>query len=231
MRYTMQLCLNLLTRSRTKFSNITNNFVGLERTKYTIHRDILTANSVFFHDALRGNSDEARDGAIKLEESIPQIFEIFTRWLYKKAIEFEHDEFWFRTLSNAWILGDELSASNFQNSIIDALISKFKDTRELTEVNTINNIYNKTVPGSPLRRLLVDFFAWQYTPDDARHSAPLSPEVHRDFIVDLADIALRGWDEGHARDFENAPFSTNPRMYHKLEKGKARRDERSDEIL
>jgi len=203
---------------------VTTIFVRLERTKFVIHRHLLIDKSAYFQGALYGVFDEARKGEMNLERVITHVFQVFAHWLYFKTIEFEDDKAWFRTLSNAWLLGHNISAPGFKNYIIDALIARVKDTGELPDVDTINNIYTKTFPGSPLRRLLVDLFAWQSDPDDGRDSACLSLEVDRVFVADLANASMMGWKEGKIRTWENAPFCTNPEAYHTLIKGKARRD-------
>jgi len=203
---------------------VTTIFVGLEQTKFIIHRHLLIEKSAYFQGAFYGDWDEARKGEMNLQWVIPYVFQVFAHWLYFQAIEFEDDKAWFRMLSNAWLLGHNLRAPGFQNAIIDTLISRVKDTGDVTDVETINTIYNKTIPGSPLRRLLVDLFAWQSDPDDEGHLACLSSEVDRVFLSDLAETSMRGWKEGKACNWENAPFCINPEGYHTLVKGKARRD-------
>lgn len=58
-------------------------YVGPERKRYLIHKDLLTKQSEFFDRALNGNFKEAEENSIYLEEESPAAFDLLVSLLYK----------------------------------------------------------------------------------------------------------------------------------------------------
>ncbi|KAI4717303.1 hypothetical protein E4T48_06531 [Aureobasidium sp. EXF-10727] len=56
------------------------------QTTYTIHKDLLTAESPFFSAALNGAFAEGLDQTVHLPEEKPEIFEWFLWWLYTGSL-------------------------------------------------------------------------------------------------------------------------------------------------
>ncbi|KAK3066575.1 hypothetical protein LTR53_017022, partial [Teratosphaeriaceae sp. CCFEE 6253] len=56
------------------------------RTKYVVHKELLTAASPFFAAALDGTFAEGLDQAVRLPEEKPEIFEWFLQWLYTGSL-------------------------------------------------------------------------------------------------------------------------------------------------
>ena len=61
-------------------------YVGPERKRYLIHKDLLTTQSEFFDRALNGNFKEAEQNLIYLEEESPAAFDLLVGWLYEGRI-------------------------------------------------------------------------------------------------------------------------------------------------
>ncbi|KAI4738494.1 hypothetical protein E4T50_11035 [Aureobasidium sp. EXF-12298] len=59
---------------------------GQGQTTYTIHKDLLTAESPFFSAALNGAFAEGLDQTVHLPEEKPEIFEWFLWWLYTGSL-------------------------------------------------------------------------------------------------------------------------------------------------
>ncbi|KAI5204702.1 hypothetical protein E4T39_03475 [Aureobasidium subglaciale] len=59
---------------------------GQGQTTYTIHKDLLTAESPFFSAALNGAFAEGLDQTVRLPEEKPEIFEWFLWWLYTGSL-------------------------------------------------------------------------------------------------------------------------------------------------
>lgn len=61
-------------------------YVGPERKRYLIHKDLLTKQSEFFDKALNGKFKEAEENSIYLEEESPAAFDLLVGWLYQGRI-------------------------------------------------------------------------------------------------------------------------------------------------
>jgi BTB/POZ domain len=61
-------------------------YVGPERKRYLIHKDLLTKQSEFFDKALNGKFKEAKENSIYLGEESPDAFDLLVGWLYQGHI-------------------------------------------------------------------------------------------------------------------------------------------------
>jgi hypothetical protein len=61
-------------------------YVGPERKRYLIHKDLLTKQSEFFDRALNGKFKEAEENSIYLVEESPVAFDLLVGWLYQDRI-------------------------------------------------------------------------------------------------------------------------------------------------
>lgn len=61
-------------------------YIGPERKRYLIHKDLLTKQSEFFDRALNGKFKEAEENSIYLEEESPAAFDLLVGWLYQGRI-------------------------------------------------------------------------------------------------------------------------------------------------
>lgn len=87
-----------------------------------------------------------------------QIFEMFTDWL-KTGFPDNKFDMAYLEYCHAYILGDFLQSPLFQNEIIDIIATKFRLSQNPPPA-MIKLTFTATPPSSPLRRLVVDAFAW-----------------------------------------------------------------------
>ncbi len=111
---------------------------------------------------------------VTFEDRDPKIFQIFADWLIKKTIVFkafgtlgedirrgvQTQSFEKEILVDAYLLGDFLEAPLFKTAVINELCSSFADRPRVPHKELVNLAYGNTEPGSPLRNLLADVFAF-----------------------------------------------------------------------
>ena len=61
-------------------------YVGEERKRFVVHKDLLTSQSEYFDKALNGNFKEAEENAIYFKEDDPVVVGYFVTWLYRGVI-------------------------------------------------------------------------------------------------------------------------------------------------
>ncbi|KAI4629083.1 uncharacterized protein J4E87_003344 [Alternaria ethzedia] len=60
-------------------------FVGYEKKRYNIHKDIICHHSEYFRTAFNGRWKESDEG-VTLEDVDPEVFNLFVHWLYAQAL-------------------------------------------------------------------------------------------------------------------------------------------------
>lgn len=137
---------------------------------FFIHCNLICTFSPFFNAACSGFWKESQESVVKLPEDYPEIFELYVKWLYtgelvKLSTNAEEEDYPEHTtltvLACAWFLGDKLLDSTFKNAAIDAIIERVRETNHYP-CALASFIYENTTEESPLRRLLVDFYAYAY---------------------------------------------------------------------
>jgi hypothetical protein len=112
--------------------------------------------SDYFHAAFGGSFREATEGKISLPDEREDVFDIFNHFIYSRVIadEKEHEFPWAK-LVRIWLFGDKYMIPSLQNSAMDALVEKYK-VNKVTPASQIRNIWEKTLPSSPLRKFILD---------------------------------------------------------------------------
>ena len=137
--------------------------VGAEANQRTwyLPKKILTHCSPFFDAALNGTFAEASSKAVDLPEDDPGAFEIWVLWLtLGKCNGVFHYRDYDHAYVRAWVFGDKLVCPAFK----DHVMFQFLDWCEQEEnvwPDTIRVVYKESPPGCKLRRLFVDWFAWE----------------------------------------------------------------------
>ena len=162
--------------------------VGPEKTVFTMHKGLLCAVSSYFKAALEGDFKEAQEQTIELSEDDPQAMKYFQLWLYTQEILDEGENVssmdW-RLLIGLYLLGEVRMIHKLQNEVIDLIIRKNPQETGFP-LQVMYEIYDKTCPMSPLRRIVVDMSArlgdldeWSWDFADGGERA------QRDFLKDL----------------------------------------------
>lgn len=127
-----------------------------------VHTSFATKSSSLFCAALKNDWKEAHEKRIDLPGTKVVDLQSYLQWLYTGRIaELNYDESPANsaTLIRLYILGDYLGDSRFSNAVIDTLLenSSYVVSGMVFESSTVDLAWEKTSPGSPLRRLLVSF--------------------------------------------------------------------------
>lgn len=158
---------------------------------FTVH-EYLLRQSPFFDRMLNGTWKEATERRVELPEDDPDVFTIYVSWLYWNQIptiptcESGQDDSEFLHLIQTYIFGDKIQDMAFQNTIVDAIIEKNRDSvrqglpskQSIPSPACVRLAYDNTLSGSPLRRLLVDL--WALT-----EGGKVDKETPRRFLEDL----------------------------------------------
>ncbi|KAF2158468.1 hypothetical protein M409DRAFT_71631 [Zasmidium cellare ATCC 36951] len=143
-----------------------------EELNIVIHKDLLCDNSPFFAASLKEDWKEGQEGKVPLPDDDYDTVELYRQWLYRDKLavrrpaqESGTDGVEFRNLVDAFIFGDKVQDGNFQDATIDALIAA-TNTPDLNNKTyypastTVDHAFKHTLEDSPLRRLLVDMYAY-----------------------------------------------------------------------
>ena len=154
-----------------------------------MHKGLLCSVSPYFRAALESDFKEAQEQVIELTEDDSQTMEYFQFWLYTQSIldkEETVSNISWHFLIELYVLGEIRLIATLQNQVIDLMIRKTIKDNQVPTLKTMYDIFDKTCPGSPLRKLIVDCSArlcnlptWQWDFIDGTERA------QRDFLKDL----------------------------------------------
>jgi hypothetical protein len=152
---------------------------GQMKETFLIHKEVACRGSVVFEKAFNSNFEEGLTQIYKLNDIDPDAFRFFSEWLYSEKLslldhEFESKEGWTDEekvchlakcikqdciLVELWVMGDRFAVKGLQNSVVGHM---FKVSRHCGFFNATcrRKIYETTMPGSQLRRLVVAQQAW-----------------------------------------------------------------------
>lgn len=148
--------------------------VGADGVTKTWHlpKELLINASPFFAAALIGSFVEAASKEVKLPEDDTDAFALFIRWLYigeTAAIDcicgYDYNEphrcpaASVQTYVQAWILGDKLGCPIFKDIAMLGLVRTYYP--ELINTKTVRIAYEKSAPGSKLRKCLLDLVRYE----------------------------------------------------------------------
>lgn len=170
--------------------------VGSEKVALHVHEGLICAHSPFFKAAMSNSWTEAQARVIELPEDDFVIVAIYLQFLYCRKLFYKEDKgdlpayhTEINRLTRLYIFGEKIQDSTFTDTIIDAFITRSKTTCDgiipFPGPPIIELVYANTVETSPLRRLLVDHYAWH-----ANEKFGLSG-VPTEYVRDLAVALLK----------------------------------------
>ncbi|THY39224.1 hypothetical protein D6C97_10372 [Aureobasidium pullulans] len=141
--------------------------VGPEKQAFSIHKDLLCFYSDYFRGAFDSSFKEAAEGKLSLPTEDPAIFDIFNGFIYTRqlrdATDVKGPNLSFITLVALWIFGDKYIVPALQNKAIDAFKERSDKLRSIPWQLHLRTIYDNTLHGSPLRRIITDMMAYEIT--------------------------------------------------------------------
>ena len=204
------------------FDDIACLVVGPEERVIKIHKGLLCSESAYFKAALGGRFKEAQEQRIQLLEEDPDVMDRFQRWIYTRNPyekgEVVKDASW-DLLVELCVFADNRLVTKLHNLMIDHIIEKEDLTHEIPAYK-LTFVYQKTLPSSPIRRLLVDLSArlglidtWGIVSEDESRRREY-PEL---FLRELVVALYKDKKSKEPRNFE--VFSCD---YHVHSEGEAR---------
>ncbi|KAF2419759.1 hypothetical protein EJ08DRAFT_665833 [Tothia fuscella] len=181
-------CLRTAFKSFDTTSTIV---VGPTKTEFLVHKDVATQQSPYFAAALNGSFSEGDSQTITLEEVDAKIFEHVVLWLY--AGRLEYTEFFFKdgkptyfTLLDIYSLADRLLIEGLRNAVVDRMAELAEATNSVPTPTDTHILYDSIRENSPLRRLILDLFAFKKTDNlISTHPDSWHPTFLRDLICKL----------------------------------------------
>lgn len=198
-------------------------YVGSAKQEYNVHEGLLTTHSPFFKAALGEAWAEGEARRISLPEDEPDTFGLYASWLYYRRIcsteeknDFDGWKVEIDRLILAYILGEKLQDVDFKDAVIDAMISragtKTDDGRQLYPgPHAVKTLYESTTESSPVRQLMVDYYAFHAPEELLRKNKELPADFFRD--LSFAFAARRN------QAIESPPLRVDKCYYHAHKKG------------
>ena len=143
--------------------------VGEVREPFFVHEPLIRASSAFFDKAMAKEWIESKQHTIVLPEDSPKIFALYVHWIYTGKMPVGRDEpgqkstLEYMELVDSYVLGDKILDTNFQNSVMDAIIEKSCIEANdgylwYPNASVIKHAYEKTTSSASIRKLLVDMY-------------------------------------------------------------------------
>jgi hypothetical protein len=144
--------------------------VGPKKELFTAHKNFVIHHSPVFEAAFSKCFIEGQTKAYALNETEPRTFEMFLEWVYGQniipSLPFDHFSIDPMAYCRLWILADKYQVPRLQNEIM-RFLWRLKSSIPVTPVpvekeishDNIQEIYDKTMNGSPLRMFLAEHMA------------------------------------------------------------------------
>ncbi|KAF2768529.1 hypothetical protein EJ03DRAFT_273984 [Teratosphaeria nubilosa] len=182
------------------------------KTKFMVHKELLTAASPFFDAALNSTFAEGMDNQVKLPEEKPDSFEWFLQWLYTGSLTNPHARFddgpdWqyaeqmarsdgdlrnhqgspkYFLLIDLFALSDRLLTTQLSNHILSTIARLSEATNSVPTPSDTWILYDSIPEGSKLRTLVLDLFAYKKTDRLLEtHKDEWHPRFLRELVVKL----------------------------------------------
>jgi hypothetical protein len=149
---------------------------GDELRSFTVHGAFLTPRSLFFKKALSGAWKEAEERVIKLPEDSNDTFELYLQVIYGQPISVEPDPVPENykgsserlELAKLYVFAEKVQDARTKNVVTKAFLNSVWKLHKCGKWSSphhdcVNVVYRGTAPGSPMRRLIVDIFAYTIT--------------------------------------------------------------------
>ena len=144
-----------------------------EIVRLSVHRGVLCKSSSFFQNALKPEWTTQEERVVNLPEDFAGTVSNYIKWLYhdKIAIELyqagddkiekkaEEAEKVFCLLAEAYIFGEKILDTQYRNAAVKAIHDAQMSSHWSMGPESVSIIYEGTLSGSPVRRIIADRFA------------------------------------------------------------------------
>ena len=135
-------------------------FVGAERKKFHLHRDLLCDRSDYFTACFAGNFKEAQQKELFLPEDDIEVFDLFVRWLYGGPLEeisSNDDRLSYLALS---LLANKFCLERLQNEATDHILNFNRTHPVSVDYQYLHYIYQNTCDPDVFRIYSISLAAW-----------------------------------------------------------------------
>jgi len=156
------------TRSNIhEFDNIITVLVGENKKRFILHQNAVCDKSKFFKAACSKQWLEGQERIVRLPEVDEVTFQAYFRWIYSGDVQEptcteQSDASAKRTeqesLIKLYLLGDTLDDVELRSKATSRLFTVMRSHDTIPSVPNLNLIYESTMSGSPLRKMVVDVF-------------------------------------------------------------------------
>lgn len=155
---------------------------------FHIHVAVLTRNSKFFENAMKSEWRTDSTKPIDISTTHPQTFEYYCRWLYTRQIVRLYNVSPSNQLAHLYVLEEHIMDTVFQDIIVDTFIRRYKEFLLVPDKLAIKILYAGTAINSPVRRLMVDIWAFSAAPDHKFND--MTNQTCVEFVDDLIPALL-----------------------------------------
>ncbi|KAK4901531.1 hypothetical protein LTR27_001303 [Elasticomyces elasticus] len=149
-------------RFKHDFSDHIHVLVGPSKHDFVVHKGLVTKRSSFFKAAMAQRAwMNSKDGAqtVRLPDDKPAVFAYYLQCLYTNTTpEIIRDTDDIASIFDLYILAEKLGDPASANTIIDAIITASDEEDFIPPLSCVSYAWKKTVPGSNLRKLLMDYY-------------------------------------------------------------------------
>ncbi|PQE11709.1 BTB POZ domain-containing protein [Rutstroemia sp. NJR-2017a WRK4] len=134
-------------------------YVGEDKVKFTIHKKLLCDHVKFFDKAFRGGFKEVADGVVHLPDQDPDAFGLFVEWIYQTHFPSFRSVDDPRIFCRLYMFAEKTAQEDLANATADILGNSGVIRTERPVFDIIKEVYEKTIDGSPLRKLCASSLA------------------------------------------------------------------------
>ncbi|KAF2112095.1 hypothetical protein BDV96DRAFT_456384, partial [Lophiotrema nucula] len=170
---------------------------GDKQKSFNLYKDVLTFHSTYFRNALKHEWVEGQSKIITLTEDDPDVFQIFSYWLFSKrlyhpdpaiqASDLNDIPLTFRRICEIYVLGDMRGIPELCNATLDLFFAKMM-AQWVFPCDQLNHVYDNTPDKSPLRQLCLDDYVKWGSVESINADTSSYP---KDFLVDLIIAAKK----------------------------------------
>ena len=141
-----------------------------ESERFLVRKDLATRHSQVIKKAFARGWKEAEENIVRFSEESPEVFHVFVTFLDTGVIHLDHfksekpvevqkddrdiDNGWDK-IAHAWLLGEHLGSTAFQDALVDKMIHILQTTAEIPKT-MFQKIFAGSIARSGIRDLLVD---------------------------------------------------------------------------
>lgn len=190
---------------------------GKTSEEVSVHGSLLLNQTRKFQRFLQPQWDTKTTFTIPIGNFRASTVELYKEWLYSHNIYSETpaadqaQDSEYIDLIEAYVMGAHFEDACFQNAVTNAMIEKIAAGHTL-HVQMPSMVYARTTPGSALRKLLIDVYAWFGGAEWLDGSTESHSALHPEFLLDLCKTLFEMRDPN--MKVTPPPFLQSACIYH-----------------